>query len=107
MIRIKIGNHERELREVSESWIHEQIGRRKDHQEHVCVHVIIHAGRFNMILSTPFCSGTSGACRPPNREEERIFKLWEERKLNQEKFSVKNILTFLKQLPSFLGGCHV
>ena len=97
MIRVRIGDAERELSSVSENWINQQLNRRGADGQSVCVIVIIHQDQLNMTLSTPNCSKGSGG-RPPNRYEEQVFNLWEKRGLNQEQFTGGNLIAFLKQL---------
>lgn len=97
MIRVQIGNSERELSSVSESWVNQQINRRRADGENVCVRVIIRQENINMTLSTPSCPRGGGG-RPPNRYEEQIFSLWEKRGLNNVHFSGGNLVAFLKQL---------
>jgi len=99
MIRVRIGDAERELSSVSESWINQQINRRCADGQSVCVRVIIHQDQLNMTLSTPSCPKGSGG-RPPNRYEEQVFDLWGKRGLNQEQFTGGNLIAFLKQLRS-------
>ena len=53
MIRIRIGEAERELASADENWINEQINRRRAHGQKVCVRVTVHEGDLNMELSTP------------------------------------------------------
>jgi hypothetical protein len=99
MIRVRIGDAERELSSVSESWVNQQINRRKADVQSVCARVIIRQDQLNMTLSTPSCpKGTGG--RSPNRYEKQVFDLWERRDLNKEQFTVGNFITFLKQLKS-------
>ena len=83
----------------SESWVNQQINRRRDDGQNVSVRVIIRQDRLNMTLSTPSCPKGSGG-RPPNRDEEQIFKLWERRGLNKEQFTAENLIAFLKQIKS-------
>ena len=97
MIRVRIGDAERELSIVSESWVNQQINRRRADGQNVCVRVIIRQDQLNMTLSTPSCQKGSGG-RPPNRHEEQIFTLWEKRGLNKDQFTGGNLIAFLKQL---------
>ena len=99
MIRVRIGDAERELSSVSESWVNQQINRRKADGQSVCVRVIILQDQLKMTLSTPGCPKGSGG-RPPNRYEEQVFDLWERRGLNEEQFTAGNLIAFLKQLKS-------
>jgi hypothetical protein len=97
MIKVRIGNTEKELGDVSESWINEQLSRRRRDGESICVQVTIHKPPLNMVLSTPGCSGTGGG-RAPNAREQRIFELWEKLKLNSSDFIGGHLIAFLKQI---------
>jgi len=99
MIRLIIGDVESELTSINESWINEQLNRRKALGQNVCVRVIIHQGDLNMTLSTPACAvGQPG--RQPNRHETDIFDAWERCGLNRQQFTGGNLIAFLKQIRS-------
>ncbi|MEA3280069.1 MAG: hypothetical protein U9Q38_05670 [Thermodesulfobacteriota bacterium] len=97
MIRVRIGDAERELSSVSENWVNQQINRLRADGHLVCVRVIIRQDQLNMTLSTQGCPKGSGG-RPPNRYEEQVFDLWGKRGLNKEQFTGGNLIAFLKQL---------
>lgn len=97
MIKVRIGDSERELSSISEGWVNQQINRRRADGQNVCVRVIIRHEQLNMTLSIPSCpQGTSG--RAPNRHEKQVFDLWEKRGLNKDQFTGGNLVAFLKQL---------
>jgi hypothetical protein len=97
MITVWIGNTEKELRDVRESWINEQLNRRRRDDSYTCVQVVIDKPPLNMVLSTPNCSSNGGG-RPPNPQEQRIFELWEKFNLNSSGFTGGNLIAFLKQV---------
>lgn len=97
-IRIVIGTSERDLNDASESWINEQINRRKADGLPVCVKVLIDKPGIKMSLSTPTCQQSGGGGRPPNADEHKIFQLWERLHLGTDKFTGGNLIAFLKQL---------
>ena len=97
MIRVQIGGNERELANASESWINQQINRRRADGQSVCARVRIRNDRLNMTLSTPSCPNGSGG-RFPNRHEKEVFDLWQKRGLNKEGFTGGNLIAFLKQV---------
>jgi hypothetical protein len=97
MIKVQIGNTEKELRDVRESWINEQLTRRRRDEEPICVQVTIDKPPLNMVLSTPGCSGPGGG-RAANARERRIFDLWGKFKLNSSDFTGGNLIAFLKQI---------
>ncbi len=97
MIKVQIGNTEKELKDVRESWINEQLHRRRKDNGSVCVQVAIDKPPLNMVLSTPGCPSIGGG-RAPNAREQRIFDLWEIHKLNSSDFTGGNLIAFLKQI---------
>lgn len=98
MIRVRIGDSERELNNVSERWINEQINRRKRDGLSICVRVLINTDQLNLSLATTGCSQSAVQGRAPNRFENEIFDLWEKKGLNNENFTGCNLIAFLKQL---------
>ncbi|MDD3815775.1 MAG: hypothetical protein PHZ02_14150 [Desulfocapsaceae bacterium] len=98
MIRVIIGDSERELSNISEHWINEQINRRKRDGLSICVRVIINEDQLNLSLTTSGCPHTATGGRAPNKYESEVFDLWNKRGLNKENFSEGNLIAFLKQL---------
>lgn len=86
MITIRIGQETRSDADASESWINEQINRRRADRQNVCVEV---------------CGGVGG--RPPNGKEREVLDLWNRRGLNANDFTGGSLVAFLKQLRSLLG----
>ena len=105
MITIRIGSSERTFEQADTAWVVQQINRRKQDGQVICVQVIIHNDYLNMSLSTPNCSGAGGSGRPPNNEEQEIFDLWKKRGLNEEGFSVGDLISFLNQLKGVVYAC--
>lgn len=97
MIKIRIDETEIDISSADESWINQQINRRRADGLSVCVRVIIKEGDLDMILSTPTCASTGGG-RPPRPHEKEVFNLWNERGLNERNFTGGNLIAFLKQL---------
>lgn len=102
MIRIRIGDEERELVSADEHWINQQINRRRADGRTVCVRVTVQEGDLNMALSTPTCGPSGGGRRPPRPREKRVFDLWNQRGLNDADFAGGNLVAFLKQLTRLL-----
>lgn len=98
MIRISIGDMERELEAADESWINQQINRRRQAGLDVCVKVIINERDVDLILSTPACPRAGGVTRPLRNGEKSIVDLWNARRLNESHFTGGNLISFLKQL---------
>ena len=97
MIKIHIGSSERDILQVTEHWIRQQINRRRADNVDLCVRVNIHDVNRHMVLSTPSCPGCSGD-RFPNRYEKQIFNLWEKCGLNKDTFLAGNLIAFLRQI---------
>ena len=105
MIRISIGTSERQISSISyldESWINQQINRRKDDGQEICVQVVIEHNSVNMHLSTPACAKSRRGGRSPNQKESIIFDLWKKCGLKQSNFSGGNVVAFFKQLRKIL-----
>ncbi len=98
MIKIIIGEAERELGAIDESWVTQQINRRRADGLSVCVRVFVKEGGLDMILSTPNCEPIGGGRRPPRPDEKSVINLWEQEKLNEPDFTGGNLIAFLKQL---------
>jgi hypothetical protein len=98
MISIRIAGVEKKLEEASESWINQEINRRRADGQAVCVQVTIHTSDLNMVLSTPTCGGGFGGARPPTRREQEVFDLWDKRGLNRQDFASGGVVAFIKQV---------
>lgn len=97
MIRVRIGESERELKDATPQWINEQINRRRADGVSFCARVIIDSNPVKLSLSTPGCSGGGGG-RQPNTHEKVILELWEKLHLNTEGFTGGNLVAFLRQV---------
>ena len=102
MVKIKIGEIEKEWSEVDEHWINQQINRRRADGLTVCVRVIVQKDDLNMILSTPACATSKMRGRTPRPREKELFDLWDKRGLNDADFTGGNLVAFLKQLKNIL-----
>lgn len=101
MVIIQIGTDRhilQSLRDVDESWINQQINRRRRDGERVCVQVEIEYSSINMRLATPDCARSGGGGRQANSQERGIFDLWAKHHLNSPDFSGGNLVAFFKQL---------
>lgn len=103
MIKIRIGEVEREFEDVEEGWINQQVNRCQAEGLEVCVKVFIKKKDIDLILSTPTCGSRYGGSRQPNSTETRIIDLWNERGLNQKDFTGGNLVAFIKQLKRLLA----
>lgn len=98
MIKIRIGDQEKDFDSADENWINQQINRRREDGQVVCVRVTVNVGDLNMMLSTPTCGASSGGGRPLRPQEREVFELWNHRGLDSADFTGGNLVAFLKQL---------
>ena len=101
-IKVRIGEQELDLAEVSDSWIHDQLRRRRQDGQNVCLQVSIHTGSLNMLLSTPGCRGGEAGSRRATEREQRVFDLWERGGMGQAGFQAGDVVGFLQALRRFL-----
>jgi hypothetical protein len=103
-ITVRIGGETRTIADASESWITEQLNRRKRDGQSVCVEVLLSGSGVDLRLATPGCGQSSGGGgRQPNSNEQDIFSLWLERGLGSADFTGGNLIAFLKQLRKTFG----
>lgn len=98
MITIRISTDTRPLAEATESWINEQVNRRRRDEQNICVGVTINTSGINVSLATPGCGKSPGGGRPANGNELEIIDLWAKRGLSSSDFTAGNLIAFLKQL---------
>ena len=97
-ITVRIGHETRDLEAASETWINDQLNRRRHDGQNVCVQVTVHAGDVQLPLSTPGCGIGGGGTRQATAREMAILDLWNKRHLNEADFTAGNLIAFLKQL---------
>ena len=102
MISIRIGGETRSFADASENWITEQLNRRGQDAQNVCVEVVVNTSGLNLRLATPGCGGNGGGRRPPNANENEVIDLWTKRGLSASSFTGGNLIAFLKQLRRWL-----
>ena len=102
MIRIQIGDMERELASADEHWINQQINRRRADGETVCIRVTLQEGDMDMVLSTPTCGASGVGTRSARPQEKEVLDLWNQQGLNKADFTGGKLVAFLKQLRRIL-----
>lgn len=102
MITIKIDTVEQQLENLDESWILQQINRRRDEGDSVCVIVKIDEPNVKIILATKDCGNAGGSARALTREEERVVERWRKHHLDKPEFAGGELVAFLKQLARLL-----
>jgi hypothetical protein len=102
MVTLQIGNDSREIRtksDIDETWINQQINRRRAEGQKVCVRVTIDEGNVRLLLATPGCGTGIGSPRPLNSSERDLFELWSGRGLDRIDFTGGSVIAFLRQMP--------
>ena len=97
MITVCLDMTETPLSELSESWLIEQIRRRRADSAPICIRVKINVPEINAVLATAGCPG-GGNGRPPNPAEKRVLDLWGHHNLNEDGFAPGQLIAFLKQI---------
>jgi len=97
MVTVTIGKSSRTDSEIAESWVAEQISRRRRERVPICVTVQIREAGLNMTVRTADCGSGVGGGRPPTSDEQRVFDLWSKLHLDGPDFSAGNLVAFLKQ----------
>ena len=97
-VTVRIGEEARDLGAASESWINDQLSRRRRDGQNVCVQVSIEAREVQLPLSTPGCGGGGGGGRQATAREREILDLWSKHHLNQSGFTGGDLVAFLKQV---------
>lgn len=99
MSKVIIGNSERELEKADPQWINEQINRRREAGENVCVRVTIKKNGINLTFATPSCGGRGGGDNPQfNTQENECISLWNKFNLNTDDFASGKLVAFIKQI---------
>lgn len=101
-IVVQVGEERRDYSSGLESWVAEQLHRRRLDGANTCVRVIIQSGSINITLMTPGCASRSGPSRRANHREEQLFDLWRDCGLDDAGFQPSHIVTFLRQISQHL-----
>jgi hypothetical protein len=97
-VTVQIGDNVLDLNAVTESWLQDQIGRRKRDNQEACIIVRVQEAGADLRLATQACGSSGGGGRPPNYREQDIINLWNERNLSGGDFSAGHFYSFLQQL---------
>ena len=96
--RIIIGADERRLCDIDESWIAQQIVRRKQDGVPVCVIVKIELNGQTMTLSSGDCVRGGGGGWTPSSQQQEIIDLWNKHHLGEDEIKPGELIAFLKQV---------
>lgn len=101
MITLRIGTEQRKNGNVEERWIAQQIRKRRNDGQPICVKAIIDEGDVKMSLSSAACSGGGGG-RPPNRKEQKLVDLWNSKGLKGKEINAGMVISFLKKYDQYI-----
>ncbi len=99
---VTIAGETRNLSELEESWVTQQVNRRLRDGATVCVIVKVCTTGIDVSLPTPGCGAGGGGGRAPNRREQEVIDLWKSHRLHTTAFTGGNVIAFLKQLRRYL-----
>ena len=97
MIKVQIGNDERDLRDVVVGWLRSSLEELRRSGAAACVRVRIDEGNVDMSLATMDCPGGEGG-RPFRGEEKKIFEEWRRHRLDTAHFTPRDLEEFLAAL---------
>lgn len=106
MIVLTIAGENRDIKtpsDIDESWITQQIHRRKHDGRIVCVQVQIKTEIVNVALQTVGCATGGGRGRQATPIEARVLELWRERGLNDADYAAGQVIAFLRQVFRIVG----
>ena len=98
MIKIQIGSCERNIEEITKSWLIQQIEKRRQDGAPICIRVFIKKSNIDIVLSTYDCPKSKTTIRRATNIEKKIFNHWERLGLNKENFDWEMLLSFLNQV---------
>jgi len=101
MSTITIGNIVRNLDEVDEGWLNQQINSRRSEGERLCIEVHIKTAYLDLLLPTRDCPRGRGG-RTPTPQEQEIINLWNRLHLSEAHFTGGNIIAFRRQLERYI-----
>lgn len=94
---VRIGNDERALDGADAQWVTEQLNRRRQVGEAVCVRVTICTGNIDFTLASGDCPMGGGMSRPLTADEEKALESWKRFGLDGSGFPAGKLVAFLQQ----------
>ena len=102
MVTVTVAGIEQDLAGLSESLLHEQIRRRQNSGESVCVQVEIKTSEIHVGVSTGACLAGAASSRQPNAKEREILELWEHFALGGSDVNSGKLVAFIQRLRAFV-----
>ena len=101
MIRISINNVEKDLSEVSESWVADQINHQRGIGA-VCVKIYVKAPGIDIALASEGCGGGQSGGRKPNRDELMLVDAWQQFQLGSSPINTGRLIAFIKHIDRYI-----
>lgn len=98
MIEIDINGQKYSASEINEGFLIEQIKRRENNGEAVCIRMHISGHGVELPLSCGACGGGGGGGRAPTAAEQSILDLWNKFACGGGKINPGKLVAFIKQL---------
>lgn len=94
---VTIGDSQRAIDDADAQWITEQLNRRRQAGEAVCVRVAINTGNIDFTLASGDCPTGGGMGRRLTPEEEDVLASWRRFGLDDSDFPPGKLVAFLQQ----------
>lgn len=102
MINVTVAGIEQSLEGLSESWLHEQIRRRQQAGERVCVHVSVQTSEINAGVSSGACPSGRASSRQLTEKEHEVLTLWKHFGLGEGEVNSGKLVAFLQRLRALI-----
>jgi len=102
VITITVAGIEQSLEGLSESWLHEQIRRRQQAGEKVCVQVSVQTSEIIAGVSSGACPSGRGNSRKLTEKERELLALWKHFGLGEEEVNSGKLIAFLQRLRALI-----
>lgn len=98
MIEIEINGQKYNASEVNGGFLNEQIRRRQEDGQAVCIRIHINQDGVDLSLSCGDCGGGVGGGRRPTSAEQEIFDLWNKFGCGSGQINPGKLIAFLNQI---------
>ena len=95
---IHIGDSHRSIDDATQQWVTEQINRRRQAGEAICIRVSIQKNSVDVALASADCPGGGGGRRQLTTDETAIIDEWNRRGLNGSDISPGRLVAFLNHV---------
>lgn len=95
---VQIGDERRSLDDADQSWIVDQLARRRANGASTCIKVFVKTSTIDLVFATADCGGGSGGVASYTPQEQQLIEEWRRRSLNDRNFSIGNLTSFLRHV---------